>query len=463
MSVTRQEQGKAQEVAGFVDTPYRHRADKGNEEETYTDLIASRAKAYPKGVQNNLVHYFTVENLRLAYGEIEGSKAVGSDGITKKKYGENLDENLENLHQQMRKMAYRPADAKLILIPKPEGRSRPIAISNFEDKLVQKVMANVLTALYDQTFHRFSFGFRPKRNAHGAIGYLYNKLRRHNLPWVVDVDLKDFFNTIDHKNLMEVLKIRISDSKLLRYIVRMLKAGILVEGHCRETTTGTPQGSIVSPILANIYLHHVLDEWFVKTIRPEAGGKMVRYADDVVAAFASEDKAKEFVRRLEERLKEFGLSLNLDKTRIVFFDRNHENKETFDFLGFTYYWGKSGTGFKGVLKVKTSMKALTKKIQNFVHWIKENRSRYKQALLMEKVIRKLRGHYQYYGVLWNRGKLYHFYHEVVRNLFRWLNRRSQKISYTWEGFKMLLKMKPLPLPAESWKLIDLTDVRLYCV
>lgn len=460
MSVTRQEQGKAQDAAGSAETLPRQRAEMG--EVTYTDQIASRAKAYPGGVQNNLMRYFTVENLRRVYGEIEGSKAVGSDGITKKKYGEALEENLQDLHQRMRRMAYRPAPAKLILIPKPDGRKRPIAISNFEDKLVQKVAANVLTALYDRDFHRFSFGFRPKRSCHGAIGYLCNKLRRHNLPWVVDVDLKDFFNTIDHKKLKEVLERRIADRRLLRYIVRMLKAGILVEGNCEEAETGTPQGSIVSPILANVYLHHVLDEWFAKIIRPEVGGEMVRYADDVVAAFASEEKAKEFVRRLEERLKEFSLALNLDKTRIVSFDRTRQDKGTFDFLGFTFYWGKSGTGFQVVLKVKTSMKALMKKIQDFVHWIKENRSRYKLALLWEKTAQKLRGHYNYYGVSWNRGKLYHFYHQVIWNLFRWLNRRSQKSSYTWQGFQMLLGAKPLPLPAESRDLVDLTKVRLYC-
>src|SRR3989338_3961922 len=311
----RQERRKAQEVDRSTETPRQLRVENG--EETSIDRIASRVKTEPGVVLNSLMHHFSMENLRRAYAEIEGSKAVGIDGITKEKYGKNLEENLRNLHGRMRRMAYRPSAAKLVLIPKSDGRKRPIAISNFEDKLVQKVAADILTAIYDRDFRRFSFGFRPGKSCHGAIGYLYNKLRRHNLPWVVDVDLKDFFNTIDHKKLLEILSLRISDKTFLRYIARMLKAGILVEGISREADRGTPQGSIVSPILANIFLHHVLDEWFIKTIRSELGGEIDRYADDTVAAFASEEKAGEFVEKLERRLTEFGLSLNRDKTRTV--------------------------------------------------------------------------------------------------------------------------------------------------
>jgi len=458
MSVTRQEQRKAQGVDRPAETPFSLRGDPW--EVTYAGLIASRAKAYPKMVFKTLMHYFSVEHLRQAYREIEGSKAVGSDGITKEKYGENLEENLQDLHKRMRRMAYRPAPAKLVLIPKPDGTKRPIAISNFEDKLVQKVAADILTAIYDRTFHRFSFGFRPERGCHGAIGYLYNKLKRHNLPWVVDVDLKSFFNTIDHKKLVEILSLKISDKTFLRYIVRMLKAGILVEGNCQESELGTPQGSIVSPILANIFLHHILDEWFSKTIRPELGGEMVRYADDVVVALASGDKAGEFVKRLEERLTGFGLSLNRDKTKTICFDRESDQKGTFDFLGFTFYWGRWMA--ETTLKIRTSMKTLQKKIQDFIHWIKGNRSRLKLEILWGKAAQKLRGHYQYYGVLWNRDKLLHFYNEVIGNLFQWLNRRSQKKSYTWEGFQMRLSAMPLPLPTVSRKLVQLTDPRLYC-
>jgi group II intron reverse transcriptase/maturase len=458
MSVTRQERRKAQGVDRSAEIPFSLRGEPW--EATYTGLIASRAKAHPGMVFKTLMHYFSVEHLRQAYREIEGSKAVGSDGITKEKYGDNLEENLQNLHKRMLRMAYRPAAAKLVLIPKPDGKMRPIAISNFEDKLVQKIAADILTAIYDRTFHRFSFGFRPKRGCHGAIGYLYNKFRRHHLPWVVDVDLKSFFNTIDHKKLLEILSLRISDKTFLRYMGRMLKAGILVEGNCQESEQGTPQGSIVSPILANIFLHHVLDEWFVKTIRPELGGEMVRYADDVVVAVTSEEKAGEFVRRLEERLTVFGLSLNRDKTKTVNFDRENDQRGTFDFLGFTFYWGRWMA--ETTLKVRTSMRTLQKKIQDFIHWIKGNRSRLKLETLWEKAAQKLQGHYLYYGVLWNRDKLLHFYYEVIGNLFQWLNRRSQKKSYTWEGFKMRLSAKPLPLPAVSRRLIQLTDPRLYC-
>lgn len=454
----RQERRKAQEVDRSAGTPSHLRVESG--EETYLDRIASVVKFRAGERLNNLVRFFSVENLAKAYAEIEGSKAVGSDGITKEKYGERLEENLRDLHGRMRRMAYRPAAARLVLIPKPDGRMRPIAISNFEDKLVQKVAADILTAIYDRDFRRFSFGFRPGRSCHGAIGYLYNKLRRHNLPWVVEVDLKDFFNTIDHKKLLEILSLRISDKTLLRYIARMLKAGILVEGTCQEAERGTPQGSSVSPILANIFLHHVLDEWFIKAIRPELEGETVRYADDVVAAFASIDAAGEFVRRLEGRLAEFGLSLNRDKTRTVCFDPKKDQRGTFDFLGFTFFWGRWREEL--TLKVRTSTRTLMKKIQDFVHWIKGNRSRLRLEILWEKVAQKLQGHYQYFGVAWNRRKLFRFYQQVIWNLFRWLNRRSQKISYTWTGFKMRLSAQPLPLPAESRELIQLTDPRWYC-
>jgi group II intron reverse transcriptase/maturase len=458
MSVTRQEQRKAQGVDQSVETPLGPRAGFG--EVPYTDWIASVARSRKNESLNNLFRFFNIENLRQAYAEIDGSKAVGSDGITKEKYGRDLEANLQDLHQRMRRLAYRPASARLVFIPKPDGRKRPIAISNFEDKLVQKVAADILTAIYDPTFKRFSFGFRPGRSCHGAIGYLYNKLRRHKLSWVVDVDLKDFFNTIDHKKLLEILSLRISDKMLLRYLGRMLRAGILVQGTYQETESGTPQGSIVSPILANIFLHHVLDEWFTETTRLDLGGEMVRYADDVVAAFASEEKAQEFVRRLEGRLGEYGLSLNRDKTHIIGFDRESERRGTFDFLGFTFYWGRWGKEL--ILKVRTSMKTFWKKVQDFTRWIKENRSRYRLEVLWEKAASKLQGHYNYFGVLWNRGKLHLFYYQITGILFRWLNRRSQKLSYTWEGFKMRLSSKPLPQPAASTELIQLTDPRGYC-
>jgi group II intron reverse transcriptase/maturase len=405
------------------------------------------------------MHHFNADHFRRAYKQLEGSKALGSDGVSKRKYGADLEGNLHRLQERMRKMAYRPANAKLILIPKPDGKMRPIAISNFEDKIVQKVASDILTAIYDRGFKRFSFGFRPGRSCHGAVGYLYNKLKGRNLPWVVDVDLKDFFGTIDHRKLLGILELRISDKRFLRYIARMLKAGILVEGICQEADRGTPQGSVVSPILANIFLHHVLDEWFEKTIRPALGGEMVRYADDVVAAFASQEKAMEFVKGLEERLQSNGLALNRDKTHVICFDRASGEKASFDFLGFTFYWGR----WMGnqTLKVRTSMKALAKKIQSFTNWIRENRSRYRIEVLWEKASQKLKGHYNYFGVLWNRGKLLHFYNQVIWNLFKWLNRRSQKMSYSWEGFKMRLVAKPLPKPAESKQLVQLTNPRLY--
>jgi RNA-directed DNA polymerase len=454
-----QERREVQDVAKSAETPFSLR---GEEVETpYTDLIASRAKRYPGMVHQTLMHHFSVKNLRQAYAQIKGSKAVGRDGITKKRYGEQLEDNLQALHIRMRKMAYRPSAARLVLIPKPDGRKRPIAISNFEDKLVQKIAADILTAIYEREFMQFSFGFRPERSCHGAIGYLHNKLKRHNHLWVADVDLENFFNSIDHEKLMEILQLRICDKRFLRYIKRMLKAGILAEGNCQEAEVGTPQGSIVSPILANIYLHHVLDEWFDKSIRKQLGGKIVRYADDFVAAFATEAKAKEFVRRLDKRLRSYSLSLNQAKTHLICFDRNDDQSGTFNFLGFTFYWGQWRR--ETMLKVKTSLETLRRKIQDFVYWIKGNRSRYKIDTLWEKTKQKLQGHYNYFGVFGNKRRLLTFYHQVVWQLYRWLNRRSQKLSYSWAGFQMRLLGKSLPRPDRTAKLIQLTNPRLYCV
>lgn len=450
---------KVQNVAKSAETPFRLRT--GYMGGTYTDLIASWALIRPDEPLHNLMQFFSVDNLRQAYHEIPGSKAVGTDRITKDEYGRNLEDNLHNLHQRMRKMAYIPSDARLVLIPKFDGGTRPIAISNFEDKLVQKIAADILTAVYDRSFKRFSFGFRPKKSCHAAISYLYNKLKKSNHSIVVDVDLKSFFNTIDHKLLVRVIQQRIRDKTLLRYLVRMLKAGILVEGISQKAETGTPQGSIVSPVLANIFLHVVLDEWFEKTIKPELGGELVRYADDFVVVFSSKDKANEFMGRLEERLNSYQLSLNQEKTKVINFNRDDPERETFDFLGFTFYWGKSSKGTQ-TLKVKTRMKTFKKKIQEYKAWIQENRSRYKLSVLWEKTAQKLRGHYNYYGVLWNRAKLNHFYQSVTWTLFRWLNRRGQKKSYTWEGFKMRLSSLPLPLPTAADKLINLANPRLYC-
>lgn len=456
------ERRKAQNAARFVETPARPRT--GEQAGIDTGLITfwARTTAREGTKVNNLMRFFSVANLQQAYGSLARDKAKGSDGISKDKYGEDLAGNLQRLHQKMRSMSYRPAAARLILIPKADGRMRPIAVSNFEDKLVQKIAADILTAIYDGEFKPYSFGFRPKRSCHGAIGYLHDKLRKHNLNWVVDIDLKNYFNTIDHAKLVAMLEQRIADKRFLQYIARMLKAGILVEGDRQETPLGTPQGSIVSPILANLYLHEVVDKWFQTTIQPKLGGKLARYADDMVAAFVTKQEAMKFVKELKNRLAEYGLELNSEKTKVVCFDRTKPiARGIFDFLGFTFYWGKSFINDKIALRVRTSAKALEKKIQEFANWIKQNRSRHKLESLWETAAKKLTGHYNYYGVSLNRGALLTFYHESIRNLFRWLNRRSQKLSYTWSAFRMRLETKPLPAPPATSGLVNLYDPKLY--
>jgi RNA-directed DNA polymerase len=454
------EQRKAQDVAKSVETQPQLRLE--NTEATLTDLITSRVKKVGEEPLKNIMCLFTKYQLRQAYELIPGSKAKGNDGITKAIYGKNLERNLEDLHQRLLAMTYRPGPARLVLIPKMDGSQRPIAISNFEDKIVQKVMADILSAIYEREFKRHSFGFRPKRSCHSAVGYLYNKLRKHNYRWVVDVDLKSFFNSIDHEHLMELVKHKISDRRFRQYLGRMLKSNILHEGCVQANTLGTPQGSIVSPILANLFLDHVIDDWFETEISPQHGGSLVRYADDFVAAFKTKADARSFVVKLKKRLKEFKLEINKDKTKLICFDRKQKRSGSFNFLGFTFYWGWSRVRESVTLKVKTNNKTLYKKIQEYDHWIKKNRSYLKLRKIWERTGDILRGHFNYFGVSWNLNGLLRFYKGVIRSLFRWLNRRSQRLSYTWVGFKQRLESCSLPLPRRGYKLIELTNARLYC-
>jgi group II intron reverse transcriptase/maturase len=395
-------------------------------------------------VFNSLMAHINVETLTEAYDCLDATKAIGTDGVSKKAYGAKLEENLKNLVARIHIGSYKPQVKREILIPKANGKMRPIAISCFEDKLVEWAVGKILTSMYDPTFIKNSFGFRENRSAHGAINAIYCSLKDNKRPNVVEIDFASFFNSISHKELMKILSKRINDNRFKGLIGRFLKVGIMKQsGELENPEVGTPQGSIMSPVLANIFLHEVLDQWFIKNYASNAN-IIVRYADDAVFFFGSEDIAKKFVEELGKRIAQYDLKLNEEKTNIISFDKSKQN--TFDFLGFTFYWGKKERGGKQPLKIKTQQKALHKKIQEFDHWIKSVRSQVKLKEIWKLTKAKLVGHYNYYGYADNLPKLNHFYAETIRSLFKWLNRRSQKSSFNWEQFKRRMEFNSIPTP-----------------
>jgi len=400
---------------------------------------------------DNLIHHVNESSLKECFYHLSGDRAVGVDGITKAEYGANLDENLRILVDRMKDMAYRPQPVRQVLIPK-EGNGkamRPLGISSFEDKLVQKMMQRILESVYEPLFLDCSYGFRRGRGCHDAIKALQHHLYKNEVQAVVDVDISRYFDTIDHEQLLEFLKLKIGDKRFIRYIVRMFKSGVLSDGELRLSDEGVPQGSVCSPILANIFAHYVIDEWFEDVVKAHCSGKveMFRYADDIVICCQYEDDAKRILTALQKRLENYGLKLNQEKTRIVSFSKRAYSQGigqgTFDFLGFTFYLGDSRKGTP-IPKVKSSGKRLGGKLKRVNAWARSVRNSYRLAEVWNIFCSKLRGHVQYYGVSFNVKHVQKFIHQAKCLLFKWLNRRSQRRSINWEAFLELVKEHPLP-------------------
>lgn len=430
---------------GVGETPFRLRAE--GTAATKLALIAKRAREDPKLKFNALMHHFSFGNLEQGFHKLSGRKAVGADGVKKEDYGKELAANLDALEARLKRFSYRPQPVRRVMIPKGDGKFRPLGISCFEDKLVQSMTARVLEAIYEQDFLNCSYGFRPKRGCHDAIRSTYQLLMRGGIGWVVDLDIQSYFDTIDHEWLMRCVEQRISDRRFLRLIRRMLKAGVLGQGEFSVSEEGTPQGSIVSPVLSNIYLHYVLDLWFERVVKKKMRGKvaMCRYADDAVVFFQREEEARQFIEDLKERMGKFGLELNPEKTRTLRFCRRDRRSGVFDFLGLTFYWGQARNGL-AVLKCKTSRRQIANKVRQFTEWIKSVRSQTNLKAIWAMAQQKLKGHYQYYGVSWNSGKLGYFGWICRGLLYKWLNRRGQRRSFTREEFTRYLKRYPLPRP-----------------
>jgi RNA-directed DNA polymerase len=402
-------------------------------------------------VFNNIHTHINVETLKEAFKAQDGTKAKGVDGISKSDFGKNLEENLQKLEREIQSGSYRPLPKREVLIPKANGKTRPIAIACFRDKLVDYVVGKLLSTIYEPLFIRNSFGYRPNKSADGAIKACYYSLFKNRRNHVLEIDFSKFFNTIPHKKLMKIVKKKITDERFKRLLGRFLKGGIQShDGEILPSEIGTPQGSIMSPILANIYLNEVIDQWFLKNYA-SYNNVIVRYADDGVFFFKDEQTCQSFKDALRKRVESFGLSLNVDKTKMI--DMNKTKNNQLDFLGFTLYWGKQGS--RRVLKIKTEKKKLLKGVEEFDRWIKTNRNRYKLAQLWIIAKMKIAGHVNYYGYQGNQLKIGYFIFKVTKSLFKWLNRRSQKKSYTWEGFKERLKYFPLAAELEDMKLKQL--------
>ncbi len=409
-------------------------------------------------VFNNLFQHFNVENLREAFTAIDGSKAIGIDLVTKDQYGKTIDANLRDLVNRLHVGTYRPQVKRGVEIPKGNGKTRLIAVGSFEDKLVEWVLAQILTQIYEPLFIETSYGFRPKRSAFHAVKTtfcaLFKKKRKH----VVDIDIEKFFDTVSHRKMIKMLEKRINDRKLLSLVSRLLEVGIMTDQGMLEKSEGTPQGGIASPVLANIYLHNALDTWFLENFASH-GAVISRYADDVVFAFTEEVEAKRFLEQIKSRLAHYSLSINENKSRKIDFAPKSGN--VFHFTNFTFYWSTDRGSHHKRLRVKTKKARLHRAISDLNEWLKLNRNRYTTAKIWNYIKSLLRGHYNYFGLDCNRPKLTHFYYAVNGLLFKWLNRRSQRKSITGAKFKRLLLLNPLPAPPDVRKLKHLIDRGVY--
>ena len=398
-----------------------------------------------------LMHLFNQESLTECFHELDKNKAVGIDGVTKMAYGVKLYGNIEQLITKMKEMAYRPKPVRKVFIPK-EGKSgagRPLGISNLEDKIVQKMMQKILESIYESIFLECSHGFRPGKGCHTALRALQNHLYKNETQTVLDIDLKNFFGTIDHQLLESILKNKIKDPKFMRYISRMFKAGVLTEKELKMSEEGVPQGSICSPVLSNIFAHFAIDTWIEEMVKPACKGavELFRYADDGVICCQYETDALRIRQALVKRLERFKLQLNEEKTKLVSFDMKAAaqgiKQGTFDFLGFTFYLGKARTGLV-VPKLKTRAKSMRMKLKRVNKWAKQNRNKMPLKEIGKAFRAKLRGHIQYYGISFNIEKVNTFLYMATMILFKWLNRRSQRKSFTWGKFKLYMKTNSLP-------------------
>jgi len=424
-----------------------------------TDLtrIAERARKEPNLVFTSLYHHVTdVDNLRDCYEALDDEKAVGVDGVTKEEYGRNLEENLRDLSDRLKRMGYRPQPKRRSYVPKPgSAKGRPLGISCFEDKLVELAVKRVLEPIYEEAFEDSSHGYRPGRSQHKCLEKLGGTIRQKRVNHIVEADIRGFFDNVNHEWMLNFLKHRIGDPRIIRLISRMLKGGIMEDGLVRASEKGTPQGSILSPLLSNIYLHYVLDLWFSRKIKKQCWGEAYyfRFADDFLACFQYKADAEDFMNQLGDRLEDFGLELSPEKTRCIEFGRyarenahkRGQKPKEFTFLGFTHYCGKTKKGYFKI-KRRTSHKKYGQCIREFTDWARRSRGVLKKGEMLRQAKIRVAGHLNYYAITDNSARCTSYLYHVTRILLKWLNRKSQRKTYTWEGYGQALQWIGWPKP-----------------
>jgi RNA-directed DNA polymerase len=423
--------------------------------ETKLSSISEKARKEGKYRFSNLVYLVNAENLRSSFYELKRDKASGIDGVSMETYERNLDSNIKDLVERMKRQAYKPQPVRRTYIPKANGKLRALGIPTVEDKMVQMCITRILEVIFEADFIGTSYGFRKERNCHRALAALSNFITVKPVNYVIDADIKGFFDNVDHDWMMECLRQRIADENLLRLIKRFLISGYVEKDAFHETEKGTPQGGVISPMLANIYLHYVLDLWITKVVKKRSRGyvEMVRYADDFVICVQYKEEAETILRMLRERLAKFGLEVAEDKTRILEFGRFAEDNSkkrggkpgTFNFLGFTHFCTKSR---KGKFKVgrKTDRLKFIGKVREMKKWLKSIRNAVPIKVWWSLLIAKMRGHYQYYGISENSYGIKRYHYLVRRLVFKWVNRRSQKKSMNYPRFDEYCSRHGFPSP-----------------
>jgi RNA-directed DNA polymerase len=422
---------------------------------TKQQQIAKLAKQSPLMGFTSLNHHIDLRWLYEAYLRVRPDGAAGVDGQTVADYTANLQDNLRSLLERAKSGTYRAPPVRRVHIPKGTGpETRPIGIPTFEDKILQRAVVMVLEAVYEQDFCDCSYGFRPRRSAHQALDCLWRQTTKTRDGWLIEVDIRKFFDTLDHAHLRELLRRRIRDGVLLRLIDKWLNAGVLEDGNITYPDQGSPQGGVISPLLANIYLHYVLDEWFEQEVKPRLRGQafLIRYADDFVMGFTCEEDARRVLAVLPKRFGKYGLTIHPDKTRLVEFQppaRSHRpgsgegsQPGTFDFLGFTHYWGRSRKG-AWVVKRRTAADRLRRAIKKITQWCRYNRHEPVTAQ-HQTLSQKLWGHFAYYGITGNGGALHRFRDAVTRAWRKWLSRCTRGKRLSWDRVTCLLKRFALP-------------------
>lgn len=424
---------------------------------TKLTFITKRSKNIPQGKITSLAYLLNEEYLKECFKELKKSKAPGIDGRTRESYTkEEIEQEIKETVHKMKSKRYKPKPVRRTLIQKLNRKVRPLEIPTVLDKVVQQGIKKILEAIYELIFLDMSYGFRLNRSCHQTLKAVYAMIMTKPVNWIIDIDIKGLFDNVDHQRMIECLNQKIADPNFRSIVIKFLKAGVIIEGKYQETKKGTPQGGILSPVLANIYLHYVLDIWFEHKLKKEIEGYtgIVRYADDFITGAQTKEDAEQILREIKARLKKFNLEVSAEKTKIVEFggyaknnakNRGKRKSETFEFLGFTHYVSTSRKG-NFLMKVRTNKGRRNDSLKHLNKWLKRIKNRQKAKDIWKILSAKLRGHYNYYGVSSNSRELQNYYYQAIKLTYKWMNRRSQKQSFNWITFTEYLKLYPLPKP-----------------